>query len=52
MWQERKPDAVGEVKVDSHTVKTYSFGEGDNVLSCSTADREFRATTFAGPTQR
>ena len=32
MWQERKPDAVGEVKVDGHTVKTYSFGEGDNVL--------------------
>ena len=32
MWQERKPDAVGEVKVDGHTVKTYSFGEGNNVL--------------------
>ena len=32
MWQERKPDAVGEVEVDGHTVKTYSFGDGDNVL--------------------
>ena len=32
MWEERKPDAVGEVEVDGYRVKTYSFGTGDEVL--------------------
>jgi len=35
MWLEIKPDDVQDVAVDGHTVKTYSFGSGDNVVLCA-----------------
>lgn len=35
MWSEIKPDDVRDVTVDGYTVKTYSFGSGDNVVLCA-----------------
>src|SRR5690606_30254454 len=35
MWSEIKPDEVQDVTVDGYTVKTYSFGSGDNVVLCA-----------------
>lgn len=35
MWSEIEPDAVEDVTVDGYTVKTYSFGRGDNVVLCA-----------------
>lgn len=35
MWSEIKPDDVQDVTVDGYTVKTYSFGKGNNVLLCA-----------------
>lgn len=35
MWSEIKPDDVQSVTVDGYTVKTYSFGSGDNVILCA-----------------
>lgn len=32
MWSEIEPDDRQDVKVDGYTVKTYSFGTGDNVV--------------------
>jgi len=32
MWQELEPDARQDVTVDGYTIKTYSFGEGDEVV--------------------
>lgn len=34
MWQELEPDSCQDVTVDGYTVKTYSFGEGDEVVFC------------------
>ncbi|TYC48327.1 alpha/beta fold hydrolase [Rhodobacterales bacterium] len=34
MWQELEPDHVQDVTVDGYTVKTYSFGEGEDVVLC------------------
>jgi proline iminopeptidase len=34
MWQEFAPDFQDDVTVDGHTVRTYGFGEGDEVLLC------------------
>ncbi|POF28011.1 proline iminopeptidase-family hydrolase [Roseibium marinum] len=34
MWQELEPDQTQDVTVDGYTVKTYSFGAGDEVLLC------------------
>ncbi len=34
MWQELSPDQVVDVSVDGYTVKTYSFGAGDDVVLC------------------
>lgn len=34
MWQELEPDTCQDVTVDGYTVKTYSFGEGDDVIFC------------------
>ena len=35
MWSEIKPDDVQSVTVNDYTVKTYSFGSGDNVILCA-----------------
>ncbi len=35
MWSEIEPDEVKDVTVDGYTVKTYSFGTGDNVVLCA-----------------
>ncbi len=35
MWSEIEPDEVQDVTVDGYTVKTYSFGSGDNVVLCA-----------------
>ncbi len=35
MWSEIEPDDVQDVTVDGYTVKTYSFGNGDNVVLCA-----------------
>lgn len=35
MWSEIEPDAVVDVVVDGFSVKTYSFGSGDNVVLCA-----------------
>ncbi|MFX0541187.1 proline iminopeptidase-family hydrolase [Roseovarius sp. S4756] len=35
MWSEIEPDEVKDVTVDGYTVKTYSFGSGDNVVLCA-----------------
>ncbi|MCQ0093431.1 proline iminopeptidase-family hydrolase [Roseovarius sp. M141] len=35
MWSEIQPDDVQDVTVDGYTVKTYSFGNGDNVVLCA-----------------
>ncbi|MBM3519096.1 MAG: proline iminopeptidase, partial [Alphaproteobacteria bacterium] len=32
MWQERKWDAQVDFTIDGYTVKTYSFGSGDEVV--------------------
>ncbi len=34
MWQELEPDECQDVTVDGYTIKTYSFGEGDEVVLC------------------
>ena len=34
MWQELEPDLYQDVTVDGYTVKTYSFGKGDEVVFC------------------
>lgn len=34
MWQEMKPDRCEDVTVDGYTIKTYSFGDGDEVVFC------------------
>jgi len=34
MWQELDPDQTQDVTVDGYTVRTYSFGAGDDVLLC------------------
>ncbi len=34
MWCELEPDACQDVTVNGYTVKTYSFGEGDEVVLC------------------
>ena len=36
MWQEMKPDKIEDVIVDGYSVKTYSFGDGDEVVFCLT----------------
>ena len=35
MWSEIEPDDHQDVTVDGYTVKTYSFGTGDNVVLCA-----------------
>jgi len=35
MWSEIEPDEIKDVTVDGHTVKTYSFGTGENVVLCA-----------------
>ncbi len=34
MWRELEPDQTRDVSVDGYTVKTYSFGAGDEVVLC------------------
>ena len=34
MWCELDPDECQDVTVDGYTVKTYSFGEGDEIVLC------------------
>ncbi|MEM5583943.1 proline iminopeptidase-family hydrolase [Roseibium sp. AS2] len=34
MWRELEPDQTRDVTVDGYTVKTYSFGAGDEVVLC------------------
>ena len=35
IWSEIEPDKLQDVTVDGYTVKTYSFGNGDNVMFCA-----------------
>ena len=35
MWSEIEPDEIKDVTVDGYSVKTYSFGSGDNVILCA-----------------
>lgn len=35
MWSEVEPDEIKDVTVDGYSVKTYSFGSGDNVILCA-----------------
>ena len=35
MWSEIEPDEVKDITVDGYSVKTYSFGSGENVVLCA-----------------